>query len=62
MRAILFSVIVCLAGPGHAGSDGDYPYTLESFTFDSQRQSLTMAYMDVAPERYLEALGKQLAP
>lgn len=50
MRAILFSVIFFLAGPGHAGSPGDYPYPLKQFTFDSQRQSLTMAYMDVAPE------------
>jgi pimeloyl-ACP methyl ester carboxylesterase len=50
MRAILVSVLVCLAATGQAGSSGEYPHPLERFTFDSQRQSLSMAYMDVKPD------------
>lgn len=37
-------------GAAHAGDAPDYPYPVERFAFDSQRQSLEMAYMDVQPE------------
>lgn len=33
-----------------AAGASDYPYPVERFTFDSQRQELSMAYMDVEPE------------
>jgi pimeloyl-ACP methyl ester carboxylesterase len=33
-----------------ADDSGDYPYPVQSFTFESQRQELEMAYMDVEPE------------
>ncbi|MEO8038961.1 MAG: alpha/beta hydrolase [Betaproteobacteria bacterium] len=29
----------------------DYPYPVQRYTFESQRQSLAMAFMDIAPER-----------
>ncbi|MFW5967455.1 MAG: alpha/beta fold hydrolase [Persicimonas sp.] len=31
-------------------SDYEYPFEVETFAFDAQRQDLEMAYMDVAPE------------
>ncbi|NIV38048.1 MAG: alpha/beta hydrolase, partial [Anaerolineae bacterium] len=43
---ILTLGMVVAQGAGAA----DYPYPVERFTFESQRQDLSMAYMDVAPE------------
>ena len=40
----LISVSACSAEPG------GYPHPVKSFTFESQRQELRMAYMDVKPE------------
>ncbi|WP_425602542.1 alpha/beta fold hydrolase [Luteimonas galliterrae] len=34
----------------------DYPYPVQRFDFESQRQALSMAYLDIAPER--EANGR----
>ena len=51
---VLLSVAVCSPVLGQAYdarlSDYDYPYDVEYFDVDAQRQSLEMAYMDVSPE------------
>jgi pimeloyl-ACP methyl ester carboxylesterase len=43
--------VLCLVSLSACADDsGDYPYPVQSFTFESQRQELEMAYMDVEPE------------
>lgn len=37
-------------GTARAGNAPDYPHPVERFAFDSQRQSLETACMEVAPE------------
>lgn len=47
MRIATVVVLLFVSGLSRAG---DYPHQLQSFDFDSQRQELSMAYMDVMPE------------
>ncbi len=42
--SMLFSLSAC------AEDSADYPHPVKSFTFESQRQELEMAYMDVKPD------------
>jgi pimeloyl-ACP methyl ester carboxylesterase len=62
LRAVVLTgaLLACLGGPSaHADpmlADFDYPYPVKRYEFTSQRQPLSMAYMDVAPTG--EANGK----
>ncbi|RFF26883.1 MULTISPECIES: alpha/beta fold hydrolase [unclassified Wenzhouxiangella] len=47
MRIATATVLLFVIGLSHAG---DYPHPVQSFDFDSQRQELSMAYMDVMPD------------
>lgn len=47
MRIATATVLLVVIGLSHAG---DYPRPVQSFDFDSQRQELSMAYMDVMPD------------
>lgn len=49
VRRITLAVALGGAALAQADSPGSYPYPVERFEFDSQRQTLSMAYMDVAP-------------
>jgi len=50
MPRIAMLLLVFAISAAHAGASAEYPYPVEHFAFDSQRQSLQMAYMDVAPD------------
>lgn len=50
MKVLFGMLSLVLAATGHAGEAGRYPYPVERFSFESQRQSMEMAYMDVQPE------------
>lgn len=50
MHRLAILLLALGAGTAHAGDAPDYPHPVERFAFDSQRQSLEMAYMDVQPE------------
>ncbi len=47
MRSFVLFLLAFMATMSHAGQSGEYLYSLEQFTFDSQRQTLAMEYMDV---------------
>ncbi|KAF0094849.1 MAG: hydrolytic protein [Puniceicoccaceae bacterium 5H] len=49
-----FALVLLVHAATFAGirlEDVDYPFSVETYAFDSQRQSLEMAYMDVSPDR-----------
>jgi pimeloyl-ACP methyl ester carboxylesterase len=53
-RVAVVSLVLACAGPGLAGADPlladfDYPHPVQRYEFQSQGQSLAMAYMDVRP-------------
>lgn len=50
MRTAAWLVLVLGMAITQAASASDYPYPVERFSFESQRQELSMAYMDVKPE------------
>ncbi len=47
MRTAIAIALIFVAGLSHAS---DYPHPIHTFDFDSQRQNLSMAYMNVMPE------------
>ncbi|WP_218668156.1 alpha/beta fold hydrolase [Vreelandella utahensis] len=50
MRKAAWLILTLGMAAAQAAGASDYPYPVERFTFDSQRQELSMAYMDVEPE------------
>ncbi len=55
MNKLLLLILACLASPAAAQTYGpelqgfDYPFPVQTFSFPSQEQALTMAYLDLAP-------------
>ncbi len=56
MRFITLLIITLGVATAQADSIPDYPYPVDEYRFDSQRQTLSMAYMDVKPEREPEGV------
>lgn len=50
MRSLVALTLLVLAPLVHAANADHYPDTVESFRFESQHQSMEMAYMDVKPQ------------
>lgn len=56
----LFITFSLLAGPLALAEEPRYPYPLQAFEFQSQQQTLTMRYMDVAPAEGTATRGTAL--
>lgn len=56
MRTAAWLVLVLGIVTTQAATASDYPYPVERFSFESQRQELSMAYMDVKPEGSTEGV------
>ena len=52
LRSLIVTLMICtpVAMATQGPASGAYPYPVKAFKLDSQRQSLRMAYMDVAPK------------
>ena len=50
MRIAAWLILTLGMAAAQTAGASDYPYPVERFTFDSQRQEVSMAYMDVEPQ------------
>lgn len=48
--AVQMLMLIFISPAAMAIDEGDYPYPVKAFTFQSQQQTLTMKFMDEAPE------------